>query len=189
MDSVSFVWFLNGTLVSVSNTYEYRAATYSADWYFINCTVSDGELNTSRTWVIHIKKTNIPPTAIIDFIKPNPATLNEGILFVGYGIDTDGKIARYSWRYESGQFGSSPVINISSLPPGKHIILFKVQDDDGAWSEEDGRYLLIENPGIEDGDANRKGAFLSSTDYAIAIIATGFCIVLYRVIKNSKLKR
>lgn len=191
-NTLSFRWYLNDTLVSVSNTYDYRATIDSGDWYFINCTVSDGELNAAQDWILHVKKTNTVPMAIIDFIKPSPATVNKEIVFAGHGIDIDGKIVRHSWRYESGQFGSSPTINISSLPPGNHTIFFKVQDDDGVWSEEDSRHLLIEK--VEDAKAENKTVnggkmFLPATDYVMTALVMGLGVVIYRFIKNPKKKR
>jgi len=41
---------------------------------------------------------NVPPTAYIDSISPNPATRGQSVSFGGHGADSDGSIAAYRWR-------------------------------------------------------------------------------------------
>jgi hypothetical protein len=82
--------------------------------------------------------TNQPPTAYIDSVSPNTnVALGETVTFIGHGIDPDGTIGAYSWRSSrDGDLSTAPSFSTSSLSPGTHTIWFKVQDDDGAWSNE-----------------------------------------------------
>jgi hypothetical protein len=81
---------------------------------------------------------NVPPTAMIDSITPNPALYGEEITFSGHGIDSNGDaITGYSWRSSiNGQLSNSSSFKTSVLYEGNHIIFFKVMDEQGAWSEE-----------------------------------------------------
>jgi hypothetical protein len=59
------------------------------------------------------------------------------VTFTGHGIDPDGTVGAYSWRSSrDGDLSTAPSFSTSSLSPGTHTIWFKVQDDDGVWSNE-----------------------------------------------------
>ena len=80
---------------------------------------------------------NQPPTARLPSISPNPAMLGETIYFSGDGVDTDGYITGYSWQSTpSGVQSTQKSFTSSNLPVGSYTISFKVQDNDGAWSDE-----------------------------------------------------
>nr|MDO8082658.1 C39 family peptidase [Candidatus Freyarchaeota archaeon] len=96
-----------------------------------------------------VSSSNQPPTAIIDYITPNPAVQGKDtVTFAGRGTDSDGSVVAYSWRSSiDGQLSTSASFTkpASGLSVGTHTIYFKVQDDDGAWSTEVTAYLTI-NP-------------------------------------------
>jgi hypothetical protein len=78
-----------------------------------------------------------PPTAYIDLVSPSNAALGETVTFIGHGVDPDGSIAAYSWRSSlDGDLSTSATFETSSLSQGTHTIWFKVQDDEGDWSNE-----------------------------------------------------
>lgn len=80
---------------------------------------------------------NVPPTAYIDSITPNPATVNDSITFVGHGIDPDGSIVGYKWRSSiNGAISAAVTFSTTTLSNGTHTICFSVQDNSGAWSPE-----------------------------------------------------
>jgi hypothetical protein len=80
---------------------------------------------------------NQPPTAYIDSVSPINSTYGETVTFTGHGIDPDGTVGAYSWRSSrDGDLSTAPSFSTSSLSPGTHTIWFKVQDDDGVWSNE-----------------------------------------------------
>jgi hypothetical protein len=79
---------------------------------------------------------NLPPTAYIDSITPPSAAPGEKITLVGHGTDTDGTVVAYRWRSSiGGDLGAEAKIE-TKLDSGSHIIYLKVQDNNGAWSDE-----------------------------------------------------
>ena len=79
--------------------------------------------------------TNTPPTAVIDSITPNPATVGQSVTFTGHGNDTDGTVTAYEWTSSiTGILSTASTFSTSSLSAGTHTVSFRVRDDDGAWS-------------------------------------------------------
>ncbi len=86
-----------------------------------------------RTLIVHEK-----PIAVIDSIHPDPGLEGDPAYFAGHGIDDD-PILRYVWSSSiDGEFlnGSEDNQTTSMLSFGKHTILFKVLDNNGAWSDK-----------------------------------------------------
>lgn len=84
---------------------------------------------------VTVLDTNEKPTASITSIEPNPAMVGDDITFVGTGTDPDGTIAAYSWESDmDGPLGNTASVT-AKLQEGTHTIIFKVQDDDGDWSD------------------------------------------------------
>ena len=99
----------------------------------------DGDQN-EEFWFDDVVATggNQPPTAVIDRIIPQNNEQGVGYLFEGHGTDQDGSIAGYNWRSDQdGQLSIEQSFTTTSLSVNTHRIYFKVQDDDGAWSDED----------------------------------------------------
>jgi len=87
---------------------------------------------------------NSQPTAYLPSISPNPANSGESVLFTGSGSDSDGFIEGYNWRSNiDGQLSTQSTFSTSGLSTGNHIIYFKVQDNEGAWSIEKTSTLTI----------------------------------------------
>jgi len=77
------------------------------------------------------------PTAYIDSVAPTNVAPGETVTFTGHGIDPDGTVGAYSWRSSrDGDLSTAASFTTSSLSPGTHTIWFKVQDNDGTWSNE-----------------------------------------------------
>lgn len=77
------------------------------------------------------------PSAYIDLISPSSASYGETVSFTGHGVDEGGSVVAYRWRSSiDGDLGNQSTFASSSLSPGKHIILFSVQDNSGNWSLE-----------------------------------------------------
>lgn len=92
---------------------------------------------------------NSPPTAYIDSICPNPAAEGDIISFYGHGIDVDGTVVGYSWKSSiNGQLSNYQNFSTTSLSTGTHIIYFKVQDNNSAWSTEVSDTLVITTVGV-----------------------------------------
>ncbi|MFC2045193.1 hypothetical protein ACFLUH_00745 [Chloroflexota bacterium] len=87
---------------------------------------------------------NQPPTAYIDLISPDEAAPGELISFTGHGTDTDGTIVAYRWRSNiDGQLSIAASFDTAELSEGDHIISFKVQDNNDAWSEEAAEIVTV----------------------------------------------
>lgn len=92
----------------------------------------------------YVAAANIPPTAAIDSIKPNPAKTGEKITFSGHGTDSDGTVVNYEWRSSvDGYLSNLASFSSSTLSAGAHTIFFRVQDDEGAWSAEVSESLSV----------------------------------------------
>ncbi len=87
---------------------------------------------------------NQPPQAAVNSITPNPAISGQAVTFAGSGTDSDGTVAGYNWRSSlDGQLSTQASFSKNNLSVGTHTIYFKVQDDDGVWSDETNRVLVI----------------------------------------------
>ncbi len=87
---------------------------------------------------------NIEPTATIDSISPNPASVGETISFSGYGTDSDGTIIGYNWSSSiEGDINDLSSFSMDSLSQGQHTISFSVQDNEGMWSDAATEILVI----------------------------------------------
>ncbi len=85
------------------------------------------------------------PKAFINLISPNSTVEAENVRFEGYGTDDDA-VAKYVWFSSlDGEIHNSTNCNFSSdkLSNGTHLISFKVQDNDGLWSDDVSEKLLI----------------------------------------------
>ena len=80
---------------------------------------------------------NEQPTAYIDAVTPPMVTVGEEVALQGHGIDADGTVVAHRWRSSiDGPLGVNTSIVTSELSVGEHEIYFKVQDNNGTWSEE-----------------------------------------------------
>ena len=80
---------------------------------------------------------NQPPAAYIDSISPADASVGEAVSFQGHGTDADGDVVAYRWRSDvDGDLGTTANFETSSLSAGAHVVYFKIQDNNGDWSDE-----------------------------------------------------
>jgi len=109
---------------------------------------------------------NPEPEAYIDSISPNPALEGDTITFTGHGTD-DGYIISYEWRIGSLKKQGS-TFQYSGLSAGTYTVRFRVQDDDGDWSDyyEDD---LIVNPSSTSQENQIPTAVISSITPSTAI--------------------
>jgi PKD repeat protein len=118
---------------------------------------------------------NLPPTAVIDSISPNPASVGQTVTFQGDGTDQDGSIAAYRWTSNiDGQIGSSSSFSTSSLSAGNHTISLVVTDDKGALSDEASASLLIESTANEGLIIDNRDSRTSSTGTWAVSGASGY---------------
>ena len=90
---------------------------------------------------------NQPPNAYIISISPNPAESGQLVSLSGSGSDSNGIVTAYEWRSTiDGKIGDQRSFQTTSLSVGVHMISFKVQDNDGAWSVEQTASITINSP-------------------------------------------
>ena len=92
---------------------------------------------------VHVLGANLPPTAVIDSIEPNPAGLGDPVTFIGQGTDIDGTIVGYEWREGDEVLSASASFAKSDFSEGVHTILFQVQDEDLEWSPYVSQTLIV----------------------------------------------
>lgn len=90
---------------------------------------------------------NVPPTASINSITPNPANEGQQVSFSGSGSDSDGTVAAYKWESDiDGVISNQASFNKSDLSVGHHLITFTTQDNDDDWSIPMVRNLTVGQP-------------------------------------------
>ena len=95
---------------------------------------------------------NQQPAAYIDSISPNPAVHSQTVLFQGHGVD-DGTIVGWQWTSSiDGVLGSAADLSLSSLSTGTHTIRFRVQDNEGQWSDYATATLVVNDPSNEENE-------------------------------------
>lgn len=110
---------------------------------------------------------NQPPTAYIDSISPVDASVGETVSFQSHGTDADGDVVAYRWRSDvDGDLGTTASFETSSLSAGAHVVYFKVQDNNGDWSDDVRTGVTVS------GDA-ANAPVIASFNASPAIIASG----------------
>ncbi|MGB3907373.1 MAG: polysaccharide deacetylase family protein, partial [Methanomethylovorans sp.] len=125
------------------NVFTWLPGSGDAGTYHVNFSVTDGKELVSENAIITVTAANRAPVVTNFSISPNPATLGTTISFNGSGTDEDGSIIAYLWTLNDTNLSTSASFSISSIPVGNHTIKFKVQDNDGAWSDEVNSILNI----------------------------------------------
>jgi len=115
-----------------------------------------GEMN-SFTFTVEVLEVNDVPIA---FIEPRSKDMEKGggdMKLSGWGVDESvyekGTIRDYRWNSSvDGFLGNLSVLDLRvrhNISQGLHIITFRVQDDDGAWSEIKSIEIFITAPLLE----------------------------------------
>ncbi len=137
-------------VLSTDEDFSIEAADLTVGTHTISYRVQDddGAWSAPVTDTLVIEAHNILPTAHIDSITPNPAAQGEDTVeFSGHGTDTDGTVEVHEWSSDLDGLLSTDEdfsMEASVLSIGAHIISYRVQDDDGAWSTPDTEGLTVE---------------------------------------------
>jgi WD40 repeat protein len=121
----------------------------TGDWDASVLTVdisADGEYTVagSESNTVYLFYNNLPPTATIDSITPSSARFDAEVTFSGSGSDSDGTVVAYQWESSiDGELSTEANFSITGLSIGYHSISFRVQDNDGEWSEWENTTLVI----------------------------------------------
>ena len=134
--------------LSTESSFSSSSLSVGTHTIFFKVEDDDGDWSTEKSETLIINLPNNSPTAFIDSISPNPAEEGETVSFVGHGEDSDGTIIGYSWRSSrDGSLSTESSFSSSSLSVGTHTIFFKVEDDDGDWSDEASKSLIVKPSG------------------------------------------
>lgn len=162
------------TLTFSHHTSELDVSDLTLGTHTITCTVMDNygawSEQATRTIVVHER-----PIAEIISLAPEPAIVGQSVLFTAQGTD-DGEINSFSWTSSlDGELfnGSEASFTWAGLTPGTHTITLKVEDTNGAWSEEVSTEIAVlskpsvtisdfEKDPVSEGDTIRFGAIVVS---------------------------
>jgi hypothetical protein len=180
--NLTYSWHLDNISVSNTTNYTFQTNYTSSGIHNITVIISDGESNTTKSWLLNVTNVNLVPTARISSILPNPANKTEEITLIGSGNDTDGTIVAYQWRTNDTILGTNSTLKISNLSVGKHTIYFKVQDNDGNWSDEVSTTIEVK----EKEKIVEKKAFIPSVSFNIVMIDILIIVALVELIRRKK---
>ena len=141
-------------VLSINEDFSTEASILSIGTHTISYIVqdNDGLWSTPVSEDLVVVGENLPPTAHIDSITPNPAIQGEDTIeFMGHGIDADGTIEGYEWSSDlDGALSTDEDFSMaaSDLSVGTHAISYRAQDDDGTWSEPATESLVVEAQNI-----------------------------------------
>jgi len=130
----------------LSDSASFSTSALTEGTHTISFSVKDdkGAWSSAASQSLVITVGNLPPTATIDSISPNPAEPGATVSFSGHGEDADGTIEAYSWDSSlAGHLSDSASFSTSALTEGTHTISFSVKDDKGAWSSAASQSLVI----------------------------------------------
>ncbi len=139
-------WEWNSSLDGILSTEEDPSDSgFTPGTHTISFRVQDNDGGWSEwdtaTLVIH---PNTLPVAMIDFIGPLPVREGMIVSFTGSGTDSDGTLIGYEWNSSlDGFLGDKKDFNGTGFSAGSHDISFRVQDNDGGWSDWDSWLLFV----------------------------------------------
>jgi outer membrane protein assembly factor BamB len=128
----------------LSDKEDFTLTGLSIDYHTITFRVQDNDGDWSYVWTMLQIYPNAPPVATIDSITPSSARFDAEVTFSGSGSDSDGTVVAYEWNCGLDGFLSDETdFSITGFSVGNHPISFRVQDNDGEWSEWDTAELEI----------------------------------------------
>lgn len=101
--NLTYIWYLDNALVSTNNTiYTLQTNYTSSGTHNITVVVSNGESNTTKSWLLNVTNVNRPPQ-ITNYSVPTSLTLKEGenFTFNISAIDLDGDNLTYAWYLDN----------------------------------------------------------------------------------------
>lgn len=139
-DSIQGYYWRSNKDGFISSKSSFTTSSLSVNQHTIYFKVKDNHnlWSNENSVEVTVSQNNQKPTATITSIQPNSSNFGETIQFNGFGTVTTGsKITDYQWRSNiSGVLSNLSSFTYNNLSAGKHMIYFKVKDDQGLWSDE-----------------------------------------------------
>ena len=136
-------------LLSEQASFTISASSLGHGIYNITFSVRDDKGRWSTGVSRSLTVGNVPPTAVIDSITPNPAEITDTVSFTGRGEDIDGTITGYLWESSiDGVLSDKASFSRSSLSLGNHTISFSVYDNEGAKSKAATQLLTVNESAV-----------------------------------------
>ena len=145
---IQWIWTssLDGT---IGDSEDFSTSTLSVGSHIIKFRAKDDQDQWSEyaTSSLTVNPINDPenqkPTAQIITINPSKTNFSNPVYFHGIGSD-DVQVTAFQWRSSiDGILSNQQTFTSSDLSVGTHIIYFKVRDNEGEWSNEDKKSLII----------------------------------------------
>jgi len=162
----------------------YVAGTSDSDDIPITAGCYDESFNGIQDILLLAFEFNQRPTATIDSVTPNPCKAGDTVFFYGNGSDGDGMVVAYEWNSSiDGHLSGQRAFNSSSLTGGRHLIGFRVKDNNSSWSEEEQLILKV--------DDEDKDGFLGFSQPGTVVVALGLgvCSLLLLFVVATELGR
>ena len=184
-DTVTINQQINGSMWNLLGSYPFQAGTS----YNVTITSQPGPTSTSADAVRFVQEgtINSPPVASITAITPTAVLPGDTIAFSGSGSDSDGSVAGYEWFSDiDGVLSDQAAFSTNALAPGTHSIFFRVRDNQGAWSQQAVRLVVVRDCASPIaimllGDSITKGVGEIATDD----LRTGYRAPLFETLKGA----
>ncbi len=135
-DIIAFEWYIDDELVSSEPSFtndSLEPGNYTVKFRVQDDMEGWSEYDTEDLEIEALP--NIPPKAIIDQLAPDHAPEGQDVNFQGHGEDDDGTIEAFEWYLDDTLLSDLQSFIRNNIPVGNYTVSFRVQDDDGVWSE------------------------------------------------------
>lgn len=129
--TLNYTWYLDANETGTGPDFTFLAGFDSAGSHNLTARISDGELETCRTWELKVMNVNRPPVGVRITSPANGTTLQQGkpVTFSAEGSDPDGDNLTFSWKDNGVKFlGSGRSLSVKWLSVGKHTISLEASD-------------------------------------------------------------
>ena len=155
---VAFEWTSDvDGLLSTSDSFDSDGLSVGIHTISFRVQDDDGAWSDYAYHDLEIEGVNDPPQIWSIDVGPNPAYENVRVYFDSDSEDTDGEIVAFEWTSDvDGLLSTKNSFDSDGLSVGAHTISFRVQDNDGAWSDYAYQDLMIESEPTNISDERKK---------------------------------
>ena len=89
---------------------------------------------------------NQRPLAVFEISHGSPIVGEEVCFDATYARDPDGVVVAYRWAIAGHGIQTASIVCVTFLEPARYRVALTVQDDQGKWSQENARTLIVTDP-------------------------------------------